>query len=271
MRARNIKPGFFLNCELAEVDFASRILFIGLWCYADREGRFEWKPKQIKATVFPYDSVNIDKLLCNLMSLHFITRHDTTGYVEHFKKHQSPHPHEAKSILPEKPEQNQCHDMSLTLHGLSAKCNADVRIEDVRIVDILIPDIRKPDSKPLSEYSDDFLKFWSFYPAKTGKGKAYESWRKLKPPLDRVLFALEWQRNLKKWREGFTPNPATYLNQRRWEDEPPEHEQSGPVSFEQLKMDNTKRAMVEFLEDNSNDGSGQKTICFDDGRHVSGV
>lgn len=142
MRARNIKPGFFLNCELAELDFASRILFIGLWCYADREGRFEWKPKQIKATVFPYDNVNIDKLLCNLMSLHFITRHDNTGYVEHFKKHQNPHPHEAKSTLPEKPELNQCHDMSVTLHGMSCECNADVMIPDIRI-----PDIRKEDSK----------------------------------------------------------------------------------------------------------------------------
>ena len=146
MRARNIKPGFFLNCELAELDFASRILFIGLWCYADREGRFEWKPKQIKATVFPYDNVNIDKLLCNLMSLHFITRHDTTGYVEHFKKHQNPHPHEAKSSLPEKPESNQCHDMSVTLHGMSCECNADVMIPDVMIPDVMIPDSLIPDS-----------------------------------------------------------------------------------------------------------------------------
>lgn len=137
MRARNIKPGFFLNSELAELDFASRLLFIGLWCYSDREGRFEWKPKQIKATIFPYDNVNIEKLLCNLMSLHFITCHDGIGYVEHFKKHQNPHPHEAKSILPEKPEQIQCHDMPCNV----TKCNADVMIPDS-----LIPDIRIPDS-----------------------------------------------------------------------------------------------------------------------------
>lgn len=210
MRARNIKPGFFINCELSEVDFPARLLFIGLWCYADREGRFEWKPKQIKAAIFPYDNVNIEKLLCNLMSLHVITCHDGVGYVEHFRKHQNPHPHEAKSVLPPKPEQNQCHDMSLTLHGMSCECNADV----------MIPDVMIPDSKPLSDYSDDFLTFWKIYPAKTGKGDAWKSWKKTKPDLQTVLTALAWQVKSKKWLDGFIPNPATYLNQRRWEDEP---------------------------------------------------
>jgi hypothetical protein len=143
MRARNIKPGFFLNAELSEVCFPSRLLFIGLWCYADKEGRFEWKPKQIKATIFPYDNVNIEKLLKNLLSLNVITCHDGVGYVENFKKHQNPHPHEAKSILPEKPDINQCHDMSLHV----TKCNADSLIPDVRIPDVRIPDVRIPDTR----------------------------------------------------------------------------------------------------------------------------
>lgn len=137
MRARNIKPGFFKCTDLSEVDFASRLLFIGLWCFADREGRFEWNVKKIKAELFPYDNVNIEKLLCNLMSLHFITRNDTTGYVEKFAKHQNPHPHEAKSALPPKPEQNQCNDVSLTSREMSLTCRADS----------LIPDSLIPDSK----------------------------------------------------------------------------------------------------------------------------
>ncbi len=41
MRSRNIKPDFFLNEDLAEVSHTSRLLFIGLWCFADRDGRFE--------------------------------------------------------------------------------------------------------------------------------------------------------------------------------------------------------------------------------------
>jgi len=34
-RSRNIKPGFFSNEHLAEVDFATRLLFIGMWAEAD--------------------------------------------------------------------------------------------------------------------------------------------------------------------------------------------------------------------------------------------
>lgn len=77
--------------------------------------------------------------------------------------------------------------------------------------------------KPLSEYSDDFQKFWSYYPTKTGKGDAWKSWQKIRPPIEPVLNALRWQVNSKKWLEGYIPNPATYLNQRRWEDEPPQN------------------------------------------------
>ena len=53
MRARNLKPGFFKNDALAECDPLARILFEGLWCMADREGRLECHPKRIKAEILP--------------------------------------------------------------------------------------------------------------------------------------------------------------------------------------------------------------------------
>lgn len=37
-RARNIKPSFFKNEDLADLNPFDRLLFIGLWCLADREG-----------------------------------------------------------------------------------------------------------------------------------------------------------------------------------------------------------------------------------------
>jgi hypothetical protein len=83
-----------------------------------------------------------------------------------------------------------------------------------------VQEAKTKNQKPLSEYSDDFETFWTQYPDKTGKGKAYESWCKKRPPLMDVLNALIWQKKSKKWIEGFIPLPATYLNQRRWHDEP---------------------------------------------------
>ena len=104
LRSRNIKPGFFKNDTLAELDFAGRILFIGLWGLADREGRLEDRPKKIKAEVFPYDEVNVGAFLGELARLGFILRYEVAGerYVQivHFDRHQNPHPREAASTIP---------------------------------------------------------------------------------------------------------------------------------------------------------------------------
>lgn len=73
------------------------------------------------------------------------------------------------------------------------------------------------------EYSVEFQTFWTAYPNKTGKGEAARVWERDKPPLPAILSALFWQAKSHNWtKEGgkFVPLPATYLNQRRWEDSP---------------------------------------------------
>jgi len=96
-RIRTIKPGFFKNEELAELSFPSRLLFIGLWTQADKEGRLEDRPKRLKAEIFPYDSVNIDELLSKLQSAGFIVRYKIEDaelgemkliQINNFSKHQ---------------------------------------------------------------------------------------------------------------------------------------------------------------------------------------
>jgi hypothetical protein len=77
-----------------------------------------------------------------------------------------------------------------------------------------------------NHYADDFLDFWATYPKKTGKGEAFKKWKKEKPKLDDVVHALAWQKESKNWLDGYIPMPATYLNQRRWEDEPTTEKQA---------------------------------------------
>jgi len=74
------------------------------------------------------------------------------------------------------------------------------------------------------EYSPEFISFWESYPKKVGKGAACKAFKKLKcsDKLDSILSALEWQKSSEQWKKDagqFIPNPATYLNQSRWEDE----------------------------------------------------
>ncbi|NBQ17288.1 DUF1376 domain-containing protein [bacterium] len=71
----------------------------------------------------------------------------------------------------------------------------------------------------------DFDIFWKEYPKKVGKDTARKAWNKTKPNLDVVLKALSWQKQSEQWFKSngqFIPNPSTWINQGRWEDEPPE-------------------------------------------------
>jgi len=71
-----------------------------------------------------------------------------------------------------------------------------------------------------------FDTFWAAYPKKVGKDAAWRAWRKRRPTSEisqQILAALTWQRTQDNWlREGgrFVPNPATWINEGRWQDEP---------------------------------------------------
>lgn len=103
-RARNIKPGFFQNEDLVELSFEVRLLFIGLWTLADREGRLEDRPKRIKMAVFPADNIDVDAGLEQLQSAGFVVRYDAGNIkaiqITNFAKHQNPHVKEAASTIP---------------------------------------------------------------------------------------------------------------------------------------------------------------------------
>lgn len=106
-RARNIKPGFFRNEELVELDFEYRLLFIGLWTLADREGRLEDRPKRIRMEVFPADDVDIEHGLDCLEERELLQRYTVNGrrYIQitAFVKHQNPHHKESPSEIPPPP------------------------------------------------------------------------------------------------------------------------------------------------------------------------
>lgn len=73
-----------------------------------------------------------------------------------------------------------------------------------------------------------FQQFWNAYPNKVGKGAAEKAFKKIKPAVTNklladMLTAISVQRQSERWqRDGgqYIPNPSTWLNQRRWEDEP---------------------------------------------------
>jgi hypothetical protein len=102
-RARNIKPGFFKNEELAECSAWARLCFAGLWTIADREGRLEDRPRRIKGELFAFDSVEVNPLLDELAVHGFIVRYQADQLraiqIMKFHEHQAPHYSEKPSVI----------------------------------------------------------------------------------------------------------------------------------------------------------------------------
>ena len=78
-RARNIKPSFFQNEELGDLDPVARLFFIGLWTIADYRGCVEFRPKRLKVQLLPYDECNTETLANNLERSGFIRFYSVCG------------------------------------------------------------------------------------------------------------------------------------------------------------------------------------------------
>lgn len=103
-RIRTIKPEFFTDADLGELTPVHRLLFVGLWTQADRDGILEDKPKHLKVRLLPFDDYDVDKLLGDLAEHRFIDRYEADNtkciVIRSFRKHQRTHPKETPSGLP---------------------------------------------------------------------------------------------------------------------------------------------------------------------------
>jgi predicted phage replisome organizer len=84
---------------------------------------------------------------------------------------------------------------------------------------------KKTEIEQNTVWKDRFNTFWKSYPKRVGKGAAEKSFKKINPgkeTLNQMLEAIEKAKKSDQWKKDggqFIPNPATWLNQKRWEDE----------------------------------------------------
>jgi len=235
-RIRALKPDFFKDEDLATLPFEARLLYQGLWCFADKEGRLEYRPKYIKAEIFPYDNVDIEKLLNLLCQPNIQDRQkkvfiriytvDERKYIDipEFLKHQSPHHTEKESELP-------CFNGEVTVIEPLRKGNrGDAHISDP---------ISKSESKSLNNAFDVF---WKSYPKRKSRGQAEKAFLKINPDeqlLALILESVERAKTSEEWikeKGKYIPHPATWLNAKGWLDEDCEaHPLSGTVSDKTIR------------------------------------
>lgn len=115
-RIRTIKPEFFTSEDIVELDPLARLLYIALWCEADKEGRFSWKPKTFKMRYLPADDCDIENVCDALVTRRLIVLYgDGLAVIPTFISHQHINPREKASNFPApKEEELTRRDASVT-------------------------------------------------------------------------------------------------------------------------------------------------------------
>lgn len=119
------------------------------------------------------------------------------------------------------------NDMSMTCQpcqGTDIDSESDLRTKNIYSSSIF-DELDAVSTNKNDVIQERFEQFWKLYPKKVGKGDARKKFLKLKPNqklFDQILSAVEAAKKTEQWTKNngqFVPNPATWLNQSRWEDD----------------------------------------------------
>lgn len=108
-RIRTVKPSYFRHEGLQDLEAANpgaypMLVFSGLWAIADREGRFEWKPRVLKLDVLPFLSFDMQATLKLLADNGYLLRYEVAGnvygFITSWERHQLAGRDEPPSEIP---------------------------------------------------------------------------------------------------------------------------------------------------------------------------
>lgn len=107
-RIRTIKPELAAHEGLFDLERETQLPIRFAWCMlftvADREGRFSWRPRTLKAQIVPHDEIDFSRVLDAWLTRGFVVKYrvkgDWFGWIPTFTKHQVINNREAPSDLP---------------------------------------------------------------------------------------------------------------------------------------------------------------------------
>ena len=237
MPNRIIKESICSSEKLNQLsDFEFR-LWVGLITYVDDAGRGDARPAIIKGRIFPLrdriTNKDVENALSHLAAIGCVSLYEVDGkpylWFPTWKVHQR-----VRDCKPKYPEPPDCGE----LPQVAADCGSRARESNP------IQSESESESNPNTSRASAFDAFWSAYPKKVGKGAAEKSFSKLSTALlPQMLSAIDAQKQSDQWKKDggqFIPNPATWLNQRRWEDELPVEGETEKrhSAFQELEFEN---------------------------------
>ena len=215
-----IDPGYWSDDKVIELNPEQRLLFIGMWNFADDSGVLKNSPKQLKAQIFPADLLvedTIEKWLNGLYKIGLILLNKDKSLIKikgwtNYQKINRPQPSKYEFI-----EENHesFSEHSVNTHGtITPNRREEKLIEKNRIE-------TKGQKNLLVQTDKEFEQFYKLYPRKIKPHRAKKAFNSLtKKEKDLAMTALP--NHISNWSINNTemqhiPHPATWLNGKEWE------------------------------------------------------
>lgn len=198
----------------------ARLTFIGLLNFCDDNGIHTVSSKRLKMEVYPSDpfsDIQVNEWMSELIS-HGLVKCYSVGehqywWVTGWHKHQRIDKPTYRHPLPDGSFNRMFSESDrLLLDEYSPSPRVRSRKES------------KGEETNRNESEEKFDMFWLAYPNKIAKPAAIKAWgkEKINGEFPQLMDALEKHKLTEKWQKDggkYIPNPATWINQRRWEDE----------------------------------------------------
>ena len=240
-RKRMIDPKFWTDDKCIELNSDGKLLFIGMWNFADDSGLLPNKPKQIKAQIFPASSITHEQISELIMSIHGLglILFGNNGEMikikgwSNYQKINRPTPSHYEFTLDPT-------DGSVRNHEPLTPNRIESSIIEKNIIE---------DSIKVKDQTDElFEQFWNIYPRKVQKERSKKAFNKLsKADKDLAFDHLEahkeyWNRSARS--AEHIPHAATWLNGKSWLDELPSKNQANKQR--KWKNDSTGKFIVGY-------------------------
>ena len=176
-RIRSIKPDFWTSEQVMECSPNARLMFIGMWNFADDHGRMPAAPKTIKAQIFPSDEIdaqNVRRMIDELSSNGLIRIYEVDG--KEFLVVTGWHHQKIDKRQPAKYPEPPPEDSTNVRRTVSTDLRGSEGIGEERKHCTVAKATRTKQS-----YSEEFEGFWQAYPRTPtmSKSEAWKSWMKL--------------------------------------------------------------------------------------------
>ncbi|WP_211881274.1 hypothetical protein [Pseudarthrobacter albicanus] len=221
-RIRTIKPEFWTDGNIVKLSPLARLFFIGMWNFTLCDhGHVADDALRLKLQILPMDDIDPEAILSEIITAGRVHRiADTAGrsylHIKRFEDHQKIDPRWKTRC----PACAQADSLTLTETQVSLSEPQRDSPELTLGRDGMGRDGKKTSSKPAA--SPEFDAFYSVYPRHVGKvaaRKAYDKALKLTDAATIRAGVEDLRIQVAGKDQQFTPHPATWLNEGRWDDE----------------------------------------------------